>query len=174
MLVWIIAFILLRLLRNSVHCNVDIQATRHEIEGLIRLEQSLCGEGRYFYGKDNRNVLVNHPIALFKLYQHWTNLTGCQEELRAWLPSLQDLKGMALNIQRIQDIYDLAIEDLIEGKVAGKLSPWTLDAEDCRFISMTALEDLEVDRFKLWSQACIKLDPSLKDDFEQKLQRLQV
>lgn len=134
--------------------------------------------------------LIEHPISLFLLYKHWQDTLALWKSLAARvesyetnaveisrfiqdLPSKSDLNGVALSLLRLQDVYNLSTEKLLEGSILGLDScvflqdeeeieegrkvRKGLDKEDCFLLADVASQFGLREQYRAWYAYCMQM-----------------
>ncbi len=115
-----------------------------------------------------KDVLISHPINVFKLYKMWAESASALSDLAREFPgekvqemlmSLPDrkmVKEMAVTILRLQAVYNISISDLIAGSVLGRSAVKPMDKSECFLVADAAYECLMEREFEDWHEHCIE------------------
>nr|XP_009860947.3 prolyl 4-hydroxylase subunit alpha-1-like [Ciona intestinalis] len=123
----------------------------------------------------SKEEYISHPINQYHLIQRfakeWTkvgdllqmfNETGFEltqniSRMRKLYPTDNDLNPAAAGIERLQRVYELSIDELIEGNVKGEKSGYKLSPGDCFLIGKISCKSFKCDACKIWMQRALKL-----------------
>ncbi|GAB6021245.1 hypothetical protein CHUAL_003860 [Chamberlinius hualienensis] len=102
----------------------------------------------YFDWRNLESYFVaEHPVAAFKFIK-------CLRQQSDENMHNIDLKGAALSLVRIQDVYSYEIGDIINGKLGGYNSNVSLNFDDCVFIAQQAFFNLQLEAAERWLKHC--------------------
>ncbi|KAK7078193.1 hypothetical protein SK128_014422, partial [Halocaridina rubra] len=90
-------------------------------------------------------------------------------------PVEADVNGAAYALVRLQDTYDLAVDDLVEGDINGDKAVQELSAEDCLRLGEQSFHNLEFDLSNKWYNKGVELlraKQPLTEDVLRKIDRV--
>ncbi|XP_071542092.1 prolyl 4-hydroxylase subunit alpha-1-like [Panulirus ornatus] len=148
------------------------------LKDYVRKEESrLETIKRYIWGwQDGRADYVHNPINSYHFLRrlthdfdsvrralHHEDLT---QALRANITSLRggveaaaeaDVNGAAYSLVRLQDTYNLTVDELVEGDIRGTKAVQELSADDCFRLGQQSFNNLEFDLSDKWYQKGLEL-----------------
>ncbi|XP_045111917.1 prolyl 4-hydroxylase subunit alpha-2-like [Portunus trituberculatus] len=93
-----------------------------------------------------------HPPSTADLHENMSSLRGNLN-----LPEETDLNGVAFALVRLQDTYNLTVDDLVEGDIRGRKAVQVLSADDCFRLGQQSFNNLEFDLSEQWYRKGLEL-----------------